>query len=39
MITAQMLFVEWITDDFGENFPYKEKEKKDNYLRAPRIAV
>ncbi len=26
--TAPNVIVEWITDDFGENFPYKEKRKK-----------
>ena len=26
--TPANVIVEWITDDFGENFPYKEKRKK-----------
>ena len=26
--TAPNVIVEWITNDFGENFPYKEKRKK-----------
>jgi len=26
--TAPNVIVEWITDDFGENFPYKQKRKK-----------
>ena len=26
--TAPNVIVEWITDDFGENFPYKERRKK-----------
>jgi hypothetical protein len=26
--TAPNVIVEWITDDFGTNFPYKEKRKK-----------
>jgi hypothetical protein len=26
--TAPNVIIEWITNDFGENFPYKEKRKK-----------